>query len=126
MRGDGEAHANNMEKWQDGRLLRHLGGSCGLRARLLRCLDGSKQQRNHRLPCGRALQRGRWLIPDGLNLEMKRFEIGGAILLTRSTSSIFASCIWCTRANCYETALNARQTSQTERRGQGFTSVLAN
>ena len=31
------------------------------------------------------------------NLEMKRFGIGGAILLTRSTSSIFASCIWCTR-----------------------------
>ena len=66
LHGDGEAHANNMEKWQDGRLLRHLGGSCGLRARLLRCLDGSKQQRHHRLPCGRALQRGRWLIPDGL------------------------------------------------------------
>ena len=47
MHGDGEAHANNMEKWQDGRLLRHLGGSCGLRARLDRCLDGSEQQRHH-------------------------------------------------------------------------------
>ena len=66
LHGDGEAHANNMEKWQDGRLLRHLGGSCGLRVGLDRCLDGSKQQRHHRLPCGRALQRGRWLIPDGL------------------------------------------------------------
>ena len=33
------------------------------------------------------------------NLEMKRFEIGDVILLTRSTSSIFASCIWCTRAS---------------------------
>ena len=44
--GVGEACAKNMEKWQDGRLLRHLGGSCGLRARLLRCLDGSKQQRS--------------------------------------------------------------------------------
>ena len=26
----GEVGSNNMEKWQDGRLLRHLGGSCGL------------------------------------------------------------------------------------------------
>ena len=33
------------------------------------------------------------------NLEMKRFEIGDAILLTRSTSSIFASCICTTRAS---------------------------
>ena len=32
------------------------------------------------------------------NLEMKRFEICDATLLTRSTSSVFASCIWCTRA----------------------------
>ena len=31
------------------------------------------------------------------NLEMKRFEIGGAILLTRSTSSIFATWHMCTR-----------------------------
>ena len=66
LHGGGEAHANNMEKWQDGRLLCHLGGSCGLRVGLDRCLDGSEQQRHHRLPCGRALQRGRWLIPDGL------------------------------------------------------------
>ena len=29
LHGDGEAGSNNMEKWQDGRLLRHLGGSCG-------------------------------------------------------------------------------------------------
>ena len=34
-RGDGEAGSKNLDKWQDGRLLRHLGGLCGLRARLL-------------------------------------------------------------------------------------------
>jgi hypothetical protein len=34
-RGVGEAHANNIKKWQDGRLLRHLGGSCGLRRQLV-------------------------------------------------------------------------------------------
>ena len=28
-RGGGAAVSKNMEKWQDGRLLRHLGGSCG-------------------------------------------------------------------------------------------------
>ena len=43
MRGDDEAHAKNLDKWQDGRLLRHLGGSCGLQARLLRYLDGPNQ-----------------------------------------------------------------------------------
>ena len=31
------------------------------------------------------------------NLEMERFEIGGAILLTRSTSALFARCICTTR-----------------------------
>ena len=66
MRVDGEADSKNLEKWQDGRLLRHLGGSCGLRVGLDRCLDGPEQQRHNRLPCGRALQRGRWHIPDGL------------------------------------------------------------
>ena len=53
--GVGESHANNMEKWQHGRLLRHLGGSCGLRARLLRFLDGPKQQRSATLTCWPAL-----------------------------------------------------------------------
>ena len=33
------------------------------------------------------------------NLEMKRFEICDAILLTRSTSSVFASCICTTRGS---------------------------
>ena len=54
-RGDGEAGSKNLEKWQDGRLLRHLGGSCGLRARLLRCLDGPKQQRSATHTYGPAL-----------------------------------------------------------------------
>ena len=45
-RGGGEAGSKILEKWQDGRLLRHVGGSCGLRARLLRFLDGPKQQRS--------------------------------------------------------------------------------
>ena len=47
MRGGGEAGSKKLEKWHDGRLLRHLGSSCGLRARLLRCLvDSPKQQRS--------------------------------------------------------------------------------
>ena len=53
--GDGEARSRNLEKWQDGRLLRHLGGTCGLRARLLRCLDGPKQQRSAMHTYGLAL-----------------------------------------------------------------------
>ena len=36
-------------------LLRHLGGSCGLRARLLRCLDGPRQQRSATHTYGPAL-----------------------------------------------------------------------
>ena len=36
--------------------------------------------------------------PADLKIEIKRFEIGGAILLTRSTPSLFAKLIWCTRA----------------------------
>ena len=47
-------------------LPRHLGGACELRARLMRCFDGSEQQRHHRWPCGHALQRGRWHLPSGL------------------------------------------------------------
>ena len=39
----------------DGRFLRHLGGSCGLRARLLRCLDSPKQQRSATHTYGPAL-----------------------------------------------------------------------
>ena len=55
-RGDGEAVSKNLEKWQDGRLLRHLGGSCGRAAtRLLRFLDGPKQQRSATHTYGPAL-----------------------------------------------------------------------
>ena len=52
---NGEAVSKNLEKWQDWQLLRHLGGSCGLRARLLRCLDGPKQQRSAMHTYGLAL-----------------------------------------------------------------------
>ena len=55
MRGVGEAGSKPLGKWQDGRLLRHLGGSCGLRARLLRCPDGPKQQRSATHTYGPAL-----------------------------------------------------------------------
>ena len=40
-------------------------------------------------------------IANPNNLEMKRFEICDAIFLTRSTPSVFATCIWCTRAGEY-------------------------
>ena len=55
MHGDGEAHAQNLGKWQDGRLLCRLGGPCGLRARILRCLDDPKQQRSAAHTYGPAL-----------------------------------------------------------------------
>ena len=39
-------------------LPRHLGGSCELRARLMRCFDGPEQQRHHRWPYTAARCRG--------------------------------------------------------------------
>ena len=46
MRGDGEAHAKNLESGRMGDfyVTSEVGGSCGLRALLLRCLDGPKPQ----------------------------------------------------------------------------------
>ncbi len=96
--GDGEEHANNMEKWQDGRLLRHLGGSCGLRARLLRCLDGSEQQRRDPHTSRAQRARGRCAIvhlftSGGLCLS----SLGGATLMTHVKFGVIAKLIWCTR-----------------------------
>ena len=67
MRGDGEEGSKHQEKRDNRPLPNHLGGSCELRARFMRCFDGSEQQRHHRRTCGRALQRRRWHLPSGLS-----------------------------------------------------------
>ena len=83
-------------------LPRHLGGSCELRARLMRCFDGSEQRQQRRDPhTSRAQKRVRGRCPivhlftsGGLYLSC----LGGATLMTHAKFfEVITKLIWCTR-----------------------------
>ena len=92
----------NLGKWQDGRLLRHLGGSCGLRARLLptkvpRCLDGPKQQQSATHTYGPALGQQHRASRTASKLYKTEPSLGGITLMTHAKFEVIAKLIMCTR-----------------------------
>ena len=85
MHGVGEAHAKHQEKRDNRPLPRHhLGGSCELRARLMRCFDGPEQQR--RDPHTSRAQRARERCAYARTGWSAKFMMDGLVTSARDAS----------------------------------------